>query len=91
MLHQNAIELSAMLPAVACLFAFNKREQEQFYAVVGSLGLSSLVAANPLAGLAALVMAALSYKKAVTAGQRRKWLRGLSIGGARSSFVIVPD
>ena len=58
MVHANAIEvLGTSIATIALAFRWNKGTREEFSRLVASLGISSIVSANPLLGIVALVTA----------------------------------
>jgi hypothetical protein len=61
----EAIEalLSGTLSALAVALSWSKQEHEHFSRAIGMLGVGSIVAANPIAGLVTVVSAIVAYRK----------------------------
>lgn len=79
----------AALGAVALLLNWNKAETEKAAALAGSLGISTLLAANPVLGLVALACFARAFQTACGAGSRTALPVGVLKGGAGSAALIA--
>jgi hypothetical protein len=79
----------AALGVVALLLNWNKAETEKAAALAGSLGISTLFAANPVLGLVALACFARAFQTARIAGNRTALSLGVIKGGAGSAALIA--
>ena len=58
----DALELtSACIGAVGAIFMLNKADQKRFSEIIGAMGVSSVVGANPIMGLSAIALTGYSY------------------------------
>jgi hypothetical protein len=89
-LHQNAVELLAVaLPSIGAVMAFSRKDQQQFARIVGSLGIAAIVSANPLAGLAMLIMAAVAFRRAKRADELSAAMKDAGQGAAIGGMAIA--
>jgi hypothetical protein len=79
----------AALGVVALLLNWNKAETDKAAALAGSLGLSTLVAANPVLGLVALACFARAFQTARGADGRSALAVGIVKGGAGSAVLVA--
>jgi len=88
-LHVNTIELfGSAFPVLAAIFHLKTEDKLYFDRLAGSLGFGSLVSANPIGATVALVMLALSIRKARRRGEKVA-LRGLGAGALRSAGIYA--
>jgi hypothetical protein len=79
----------AALGLVALLLNWNKAETEKAAALAGSLGISTLFAANPVLGLVTLACFARAFQTARSTGARSALAVGVVKGGAGSAVLIA--
>jgi hypothetical protein len=80
----------AALGVVAMLLNWSKAETERAAALAGSLGISTLLAANPVLGIVALACFARAFQNALGAGGSKSALAaGLIKGGAGSGVLVA--
>jgi hypothetical protein len=79
----------AALGVVALLLNWNKAETEKATALAGSLGLSTLMSANPVLGLVALACFARAVQTARGAGSKTALALGAIKGGAGSAALVA--
>jgi len=90
-LSYNSIEvISSIIPAVAILFAWNKSDTKKFSELIGSLGLTTAYAGNPIGLVITIVGLAKSFHKAKednvsTVG----WIKSLAVGGIKSTVILA--
>jgi hypothetical protein len=88
LLHENATELfGAIAPSIILLLNFKGAERARFEQLAGSLGFGSVIAANPLGGLIALIMLGLAFKKAQQRGEAVS-LRTVGSGTVKSGLIF---
>ena len=60
----DALEVfSSVLGAVAAIFFLNKNDQEKLSEILGAMGITSIISANPLMGIMTVAIAGYSYYK----------------------------
>ena len=79
----------AALGAVAMLLCWDKAETERAANLAGSLGLSTLCAANPVLGIVAIACFARAVQTAKAAKGRTRFVVGLMKGGLGSGALIA--
>lgn len=90
-LSYNSIEvISAIIPAVAILFSWNKSDTKKFSELIGSLGLTTAYAGNPIGLVITIVGLAKSFHKAKEDNVSTvEWIKSLSIGGVKSTVILA--
>jgi len=80
---------SSGLGVAASLFFLSKSDQEKLSELLGAMGITAIIAANPLLGLSAILVAAYSYfvKKHKIEGKRL--VRGLGLAGVSAAIFAV--
>ncbi|MQF48948.1 hypothetical protein FIM08_03510 [SAR202 cluster bacterium AC-647-N09_OGT_505m] len=74
---------------IAVVMNWKKRDTEQFSRLVGSLGISAVIAANPALGVLALASLAKAYGDARKQGDYRSFLDGLAKGGVGTGVFLA--
>jgi hypothetical protein len=87
----NAAEvLGAAVPGIALLFGWNSRDRKRFVESLGALGISALVAANPILLVVIVLAAALDFHRhgRPDADQLKELATAFIRGGALSGIVM---
>ncbi len=79
----------AALGVVALLLSWDKAETERAATLAGSLGLSTLCAANPVLGIVAIACLARALQTAKAAKSRSRFVVGLMKGGFGSAALVA--
>jgi hypothetical protein len=77
------------IATIAVTLNWKKRDTKQFSHLVGSLGISSVIAANPALGVLALASLAKAYADARKQGDYRSFLDGLAKGGVGTGVFLA--
>ena len=90
LLHVNAVEvLGTSIATIALALRWNKATTEEFSRLVGSLGISSIVSANPLLGVVALATAAKAFRRSRDEGNYKEAVDGLAKGGFGTGIFLA--
>jgi len=90
MLHINGAEvLGTSIATIALALRWNKADTAEFSRLVGSLGISAVVSANPALGLLALATLAKSFMQAREKGDYIEVLDGLAKGGIGTGIFLA--
>ena len=90
LLHVNAIEvLGTSIATLALALRWNKATTEEFSRLVGSLGISSIVSANPALGVVALVTTARAFMRSRDKGDYKEAVAGLAKGGFGTGIFLA--
>ncbi len=83
--------LGGTIGAVAVIFAWNRADTEAFAKLVGGMGMSSALSANPLLLLVTVVALARAFQKARRSGEVSDFVDGLVRGGliAGATYAAV--
>ncbi len=81
--------LAAVVPAIGFLFLWKKKDRESFSQLIGAMGVSAIVSANPLLAIIVIIAAALEYNKRKNKSDLKKALSALSKGAILSSIVLL--
>ena len=83
--------LGGAISAVAVVFAWNRADTEGFARLVGGIGVSSALSANPLLMLVTVVAMARAFHKARQTGEMADFVDGQARGGlvAGASFAAI--
>ena len=86
----DAVELlGSAVGAVALVFSWNRADTEAFAKLVGSMGLSAAISANPLLLVATVVALARAFQKARQTGEYAKFADGLLKGGIGAGTTLT--
>ena len=77
----------AGLGAVGLLFALSKDDQEKLSEILGAMGISAIISANPLMGLAAIATTGYAYWKKKRSGEELRLEAGAAAKGAAVAGV----
>ena len=77
------------IATIAVTLNWKKRDTKQFSHLVGNLGISSVIAANPALGVLALASLARAYADARKQGDYRSFLDGLTKGGVGTGVFLA--
>lgn len=89
-LHVNAVELvQGLVPIVPLILAWSEADAERFAKLVGSLGVGTVIAANPLSALVAVVMIARGMHKPNASEDYTVWALGIAKDGAISGTILA--
>ena len=73
--------------AVGLLFALSKDDQEKLSEILGAMGISAIISANPLMGLSAIATTGYAYWKKKQSGEELKLETGAAAKGAAVAGV----
>jgi hypothetical protein len=89
-LSQTFTEIAgAALGVIALLLNWDKEDTEKAASLAGSLGISTICAANPILGLVAIACFARAYQTAKNANSRSSLATGLLSGSAGSAIILA--
>ena len=87
----DAIEvLSSGLGAVGVLFCLSRDDQRKLSEILGAMGSSAIIAANPLMGLVVMAVAGYSYFKKKQKLEGKALARGAAVAGMNADWFAVP-
>ena len=90
LLNVDAMELfSTALGAVAVLFAFQKNDQEKLAEILGSMGIISIISANPVMGIFVTAIAGYSYWKEKKQIDKKAFLQGAVLTGTSAALFAI--
>ena len=90
LLHVNGVEVfGASIGTIAVALNWNKKQYKEFANLAGSLGISSIVSANPALGVITLVALSKSYVDAGQKGDYMEVVNGLSKGGVGTGVFLA--
>ena len=90
LLHVNAVEvLGTSIAIIALALSWNKGTTEEFSRLVGSLGISSIVSANPFLGIVALSTTAKAFRHSRDKSDYKEVVDGLAKGGFGTGMILA--
>ena len=90
MLHINGVEvLGTSIGTIALALRWNKADTAEFSRLVGSLGVSAVVSANPALAVLALATLAGSFMQAREKGEYLEVVNGLAKGGVGTGIFLA--
>jgi hypothetical protein len=90
LLHVNAVEIiGTSIGTLAVALNWNSKQAKEFASLAGSLGISSIVSANPALGVVTLVALSKSYIDAGEKGDYMEIVNGLSKGGVGTGVFLA--
>ncbi len=90
LLHFNTPEiLSATIGVFALIFSWNSTDTEKFAQIAGSIGISTLLAANPIGGVISLVGLVRCYQMAKGGNCEIEALNGIIKGSVKTTLFIA--
>jgi uncharacterized protein YifE (UPF0438 family) len=89
-LHYNAVDVvQGIIPIVPVILAWSSEEAERYARLIGSLGIGTFVAANPLAAIVAVVILARGMHMCRGKAGYSEWALGVLKGGATSGAILA--
>lgn len=91
LLSLNAVELaSTVVPALGVMMNWSEPERREFAKMIGALGLTSAISANPLMLVLTIVCAARAFHRSKHSEDGpAEWARSVASGGALSGLVLT--
>jgi len=90
LLHVNATELiGTSIGTIAVALNWNKKQVKEFSSLAGSLGISSIVSANPALAVVTLATLAKSFADAKQKGDYSEFVNGLAKGGIGTGAFLA--
>ena len=90
LLHVNGVEvLGTSIAAIALALRWNKADTAEFSRLVGGLGISAVVSANPALGVLALATLAKPFTQAREKGDYMEVVDGLAKGGVGTGIFLA--
>jgi len=88
--HVNGLEVfGTSIAAIALTLRWNKATTEEFSRLVGSLGVSSVISANPLLGIVTIATAAKAFRQSRDKDEREEAAEGLAKGGVGTGVILA--
>ncbi len=89
-LHWSPMDcVQALVPVIPAILAWSSDDAERYARLVGSLGIGTIIAANPLGVVVALAIVARGLHKCRGRAGYAEWALGIAKGGATSGAILA--
>jgi hypothetical protein len=89
-LNYDAVEVvQGIVPIVPLILGWNEKDADKFAMIVGSLGVGTVVAANPIAAVVAVLMIARGIHNSGGPCEAAAWAAGIAKGGSLTGVCLL--